>query len=187
MTLKMKITIASTLCIITGILFSISDTSSAQESSNRDKILNKFFPTLKAETLTKKMVTFPTDTKGKYTIICFSFSQKTQPQAESWTNVLLEKFPNKEINYYEIPMLETGYKLVKRFIDNGMRDGVDSKLHDYVTSYYGDLSVYRKELLMPSSKVVYLFLLDENGKIKYSTEGAADFTKLGELYDKIKL
>jgi ATP10 protein len=179
--MKIKITIATLICVATGFVFSISDTASAQENSDRNSILNKTFPILKAETLTKRMVTFPTDTKGKYTVICFSFTQKTQSQAESWTNVLLAKFPNKEINYYEIPMLETGYKLVKRFIDNGMRDGVDSKLHDFVTSYY------RKELLMPSSKVVYLFLLDTEGKIKYSTEGSASVTKLGELYDKINL
>jgi hypothetical protein len=162
------------------------DNKTLSQNKDRNSVISQFFPNLTVETLAGKTVNFPKDTKGKFTVICIAFVQDAQSQADTWTKAILEKYPNKEINYYEIPMLKSGYRFVRRFIDGGMRKGVKITLHNNVATYYGSLEEYKKQLVMLNDDRVYLFLMDAEGKIKYTSESSANAKKLEELFQKIK-
>lgn len=45
-----------------------------------------------------------------------------------------------------------------------MKAGIPEKKHDYVVTYYGDTSKFRKKLGMDDKKLGYVFLLDEDGR-----------------------
>jgi hypothetical protein len=118
--------------------------------------------------------------------LCFAFVQKAQSLVDTWTFPILEKYPSDEIHYYEIPMLAGGYKIVRGFIDGGMKRGVPQNLHRHVATYYGPLNKYKSDLSMPDSKTVYLFLLDKNGVIIHRDEGAANREKLSKIFSLIE-
>jgi hypothetical protein len=144
-------------------------------------IVKSMFPTIKAKTLAGNDISFPEDTKGKKTLIVIAFEQIAQPQADSWTIEVLNTFKNKEINYYEVPMLEIGYTFIRGAIDGGMKRGVDSRLHDNVATYYGPLGGYKSTLQTEDSSILHVFLLDEKGVVIYTTNGAITDQKFAQV------
>jgi ATP10 protein len=167
-------------------LFASTSGNCQTDKKDRNSLINKDFPNLSAETLSGKAINFPKDTKGKFTIICIAFSDNAQPLADTWTKAVLEKYPNNEVNYFEVPMLKKGLKFMRGIIDGGMRRGVAKNLHDKVATYYGKLPDYKTQLLMPDDDGVYVFLLDINGKIVATTEDTASPEKTKLVFQKIK-
>ncbi len=157
-----------------------------QHISNRNELINSTFLELKAETLSKKEITFPTDVSGKSTVLIIAFKGEAQKLVDTWTIPILKKYTNQEINFYEIPMISGGYKIAKGFINKGMRSGVPKKNHGNVATYYGKLKDYKTNLMMNNNKSIYLYLLDKTGKIKYISDAEATETKLTELFKTIE-
>ncbi len=151
----------------------------------RNVLLNLKFPEMKVQTLSKKDITFPTETIGKPTILCLVFEGKAQSLVDTWTTPILAKYANNEVNYYEIPMIKSLYKIMKNTIDNGMRKGVPEKLHGNVATYFGSLSDYKTKLMLDDTDNCFIFLLDKKGVIKYVADNVADAQKLSALYDKV--
>jgi ATP10 protein len=156
------------------------------ENSKRNALIGTAFPEIKAQTLSKKDIVFPTDLAGKPTIICIAFEGSAQPLVDTWATPVLAKYPNQEVNYCEIPMIASGYKFVRGFIDGGMRGGVPKNLHNNVATYYGSLSSYKTNLMMDKKDSCYLFLLDKSGAIQYLSEGVSDADKLNKMYAVIE-
>jgi hypothetical protein len=152
------------------------------EDPKRDALINTIFPEIKAQTLSKKDIVFPKDAAGKPTIICIAFEGSAQSLVDTWAAPVLAKYPNQEVNYYEIPMIKSGYKFVRGFIDGGMRGGVPKDLHNNVATYYGGLSDYKTNLMMDKNGSCYLFLLDKTGVIQYVSEGVSNADKLTQMY-----
>jgi ATP10 protein len=150
---------------------------------DRNKLINTKFPNLKVETLSKNKIELP---NNNITIACIVFEQNSQSKVDTWTVPIVEKYPNDNIIYLEIPMIKAGYKFASGFIDNGMRGGVPKDLHDNVATYYGKLNKYKTDLLMFDKNSCYLFLIDKNGIIKYTTESMASPEKLKALYSEVE-
>jgi hypothetical protein len=140
---------------------------------------------IKAKTLAKNELTLPQDMAGKPTVICIAFEGDAQTLIDTWAAPILAKYPDGAVNYYEIPMINWGYKFARGMIDGGMRGGVPEKLHNNVATYYGSLGGYKKTLLIDDTKTAYLFLLDKTGVIQYVADNAADTEKLTALYAAI--
>jgi putative protein-disulfide isomerase len=160
--------------------------SSLSANLKRNALLGMTFPELKAQTLAKQDIVLPKDVAGKPSIICIAFDGAVQNLIDTWATPLLEKYSNNAINYYEVPMIKSGYKLMRGVIDGGMRGGVAQNLHTNVATYYGGLSDYKTNLMMDDAKNCYLFLLDKSGVIRYVSDNSADADKLAELYAAIE-
>jgi hypothetical protein len=171
--------------ILTSIVIIFNFISTEAQTKKPDSIINKPFPKLVAETLAKKAIEFPKDVKGKPTIILIAFKREAQTFIDPWSAAILKKYPQDEVNYYEIPMISGGYKLFSRFIDGGMRGGVPLDLHDNVATYYGSLDNYIDYLKIKKNGNCYLFLLDKNGNIIHHAEGPMTDTKWIQLMGKI--
>jgi putative protein-disulfide isomerase len=152
----------------------------------RNALIGKAFPEIKAKTLAKKEIILPKEMVGKPTVICVAFDGSVQNLIDTWAAPILAKYPDGAVNYYEIPMINWGYKFARGMIDGGMRGGVPEKLHNNVATYYGSLGGYKKTLLMDDTKTCYLFLLDKTGVIQYVADNAADAEKLTALYAAIE-
>jgi hypothetical protein len=157
-----------------------------KSTTNRDTLLNQLFPKIKVQTLSKNKIELPEFTLGKPTIICIVFEQSAQALVDTWTQPVLEKYKNGEVNYFEIPMISSGYKWMSGFIDGGMRSGVPKNLHNNVATYYGKLNQYKNDLMLYNNKSCYLFLLDNTGHIKFLDEGASSTIKLNQLFMQIE-
>jgi hypothetical protein len=155
-------------------------------ATKRDALLGKIFPELKAQTLSKQAVAFPKDVAGKPTIICIAFVGDAQSLVDTWTTPILKKYPNQEVNFYEVPMIKGAWGIMSNMIDGGMRSGVPKALHGNVATYYGSLSSYKTDLMMDDKRSCYLFLLDKTGVIQFVSESSSDGGKLAALYAAIE-
>jgi hypothetical protein len=155
-------------------------------TTERSSLINTIFPVLTAKTLLGKDINFPNDTKDIPTIICVAFKDETQPMADGWTKDIMANYNDSTVHYFEVPMLKNGLKVMRKMIDGGMRKGIDKNLHDNVATYYGDLSAYKKNLLMLDENTCYIFLVDKSGNIQFTTSGNASAEQLQLLYTKLK-
>ena len=145
------------------------------------------FPSIKAETLSQKKVTFPETTKGLYTFILIAFKKQTQREVDSWLDPFIEEFGGEQdITFFEIPMISGNWKWMSSWIDSGMRTGVPDYKHDHVATYYGPLSKYFDYFNIKDSQTVHVFLLDKKGNIIWKESGPSNEKKYNELRRMLK-
>lgn len=152
------------------------------------------FPELKAETLDDKTVTFPTDTKGKSTLICMAYSADAETDLKTWYEPTYDKFIAKtelmsdmyDVNVYFVPMF-TGVKAAgadKAKAD--MKKTVQEDLQPHVVVYRGKLEDYKEKLKMDDKTKPYIYVLDKEGKIVFVTSGAYTEEKMDEIDEFIE-
>jgi ATP10 protein len=150
------------------------------------------FPALSGETLSGESIEVPADLMGKKSIIGLAYSKKADEDLRTWFEPAYTKFidPPKvsflpedpfEGNIYFIPMLQGLAKTVGGKIEKELKKGIDPKLHKYILMFRGSVKEYKDELEMTSSSTPYFFVLDEQGKILYKTDGPYSDEKLEEI------
>lgn len=152
------------------------------------------FPELKAETLTNSTITFPTDTKGKSTLICMAYSADAETDLKTWYEPTYDKFIAKtelmsdmyDVNVYFIPMF-TGVKAAGADkAKEDMKKTVQADLQPHVVVYRGALDAYKETLKMDDKAKPYIFVLDTEGKIVFVTSGAYTEEKMDEIDEYIE-
>ena len=151
--------------------------------------VNTNFPILTGKTLTDKTVTIPTDTKGKYTVLCITYSQKSSDVLAPWFQPMYSTFLDASeynINLFFIGMISGAKELAAGTIEKKMKQKVDPSLQPYTLLYNGGIGDYKQALKMPEKDQPYFYVLDENGKIVYTTSGAYTDAKLEGIEGAIK-
>lgn len=142
------------------------------------------FPTLTATSLQNKTVTIPTNTQGKYTIVCLVYSQKAQQVLAPWFENIYSYFmadPEYDLNVYFVPMLGGLKEAGAGVLEKELKKGTPPELHQNVLIYKGEVASYKKSLKMDQREIPYLFVLDKTGKIVYQTSGAYSDAKLEKM------
>ncbi|MDZ7331765.1 MAG: mitochondrial ATPase complex subunit ATP10 [candidate division KSB1 bacterium] len=149
--------------------------------------IGKPFPELKAETLSGIEIKYPDDLQGKITLILIAFKRETQLKIDSWLEPFSKVFSaDTSVQFFEIPMLSAGWKLMSPIIDGGMRSGIPKQKHGNVTTFYGNVDKYCEQLGIKDKSDAYIFLLDPEGKIQWRSNGFATQEKLKELFERIE-
>ena len=116
-----------------------------------------------------------------------AFKQKAQLCINSWADEFFPRYGiNKDVHYYEIPMLGAQWTMARNWIDGGMRGGVPKPLHDYTATYYGPLRSYYKSLGISSKGDCYMYVLDKDGIIKSRFNGYSSKESLEEMFKLIE-
>jgi hypothetical protein len=181
-----KITFQITSFFIFFALTSAAQKKVAADSINRSTLEGKAFSIVKAKTLLNNNIVFPEVVKGKICIVSVAFNDDSRPMTDEWVKIVPTKYTDSSIVFYEIPMIKNAPKLFRGAIEKGMRKGIDVKLHNNVANYYGKIDTYKMELLMPNESSCYVFVLDKDGKIKTSVEGAPTAENLKKIEAAIK-
>ena len=175
---------------MTGILL----TAALSAMALSDPPVGTQFPELKAETLDNKTITFPTDTKGKSTLICMAYSAEAETDLRTWYEPTYDKFIAKtglmddvyDVNVYFIPMF-TGVKAIGADkAKEDMKKTVQEDLQPHVVVYRGDLDAYKEPLKMDDKTKPYIYVLDKDGKIVFVTSGAYTEDKMDEIDEYIE-
>lgn len=136
------------------------------------------FPELKAKNLNQQKVTFPDDLNDKINILILVFKEEAQQIVDSWAKMIIDEYePRKGFSYHEIPMISSWYYPIAWQIDNWMRDGIPTALHDNTVTFYGNRKPYYEALNMKDKDSCYLFILDENGFIRFRISGVRTLEK----------
>ena len=157
----------------------------------------KSFPFIEGETLKDKKVALPKDTKGKYTLVGIAYSKKSDDLLKGWYSPMYRTFidppevafiptDDYDVNMYFVALLKGIYKVADNKITSKMKAGIDPKFHKNMVIYHGKIKEYKKELNLGQKDLPYFFVLNENGKIVYHTEGAYSDRKLYEIQSAIE-
>lgn len=119
-------------------------------------------------------MTLPDAVKGKVALICIAFIRSAQSMVDSWAHPFEQEFgKDSRFAVYEVPMINTGWKVLSWMIDAGMRGGIPVEKHDNVVTFYGDYSGYQEALGMENTNLAYVFLLDPEGIVRWKGQGYA--------------
>lgn len=153
---------------------------------------NQQFPSMEAESLDRKLITIPNDLNGKYTLIGLAFSKKSEEYLNSWFQPSFNQFIYKpakpslfavqyDINLYFVPMF-TGVKrpAYEKIMENVAKD-IDPLLYPHVLFYKGAIKEYKEALNFDGKEVPYFYVLDQTGKIIYSTTGKYTEAKMQQI------
>ncbi len=172
--------------IKTVLLFSLFITSILQTG--------KLFPVLEGVTLDDKAISVPKDTKGKYTFLALAQSKKAEDDLNTWAEPLYYHFMTEarsekktlfsmdyDVNFYLVPMFTGINQVAAGAARKKAVEHMDERFHKYTLFYKGDGKDLRKELKMKDKDEPYFFLLDETGKIVYTTSGKYDDQKMIQI------
>jgi hypothetical protein len=176
------------IVIIAGLFFGIASILSAQNT----------FPELTGKTLNNNQIKIPLQTNGKYSLIGIAYSKKAEDDLKTWYQPVYSAFIDQggqgifptdtyDINIYFIPMITGIAQGASGKIEEKMKENIDKELQPYILIYEGDIKNYRTSLKMTEKDQPYFFVLDQNGKVIYSCQGAyskSKFEKVLEIVDE---
>ncbi len=145
----------------------------------------KRFPKIKVKTLSGKDLVLPDDTKGKVVLIGVAFVREAQGMLDSWMDHFQHLCSENEV--YELPIIESSFwKIFSGFIDGGMRSGIPQEKHDFVGTHYGDASEFVDALDIKERDHGYVFLVDEEGYIRFRGKGYIDDEGKDKMLERVK-
>ena len=155
------------------------------------------FPEMEGESLTDELLSIPSATNGKYSLVGIAFSKKAEDDLKSWFQPIYEEYVMEadpdalipvmkpDVNVIFIPMFTGLSRGASKSATKKMKEGIDEKLHPNVMVYSGKMGDYDEFLGLDDKDRPYFFILDKEGKIIYATEGKASAQKLSEISDLV--
>jgi len=146
------------------------------------------FPDISGENLEKKKYNIPYDLEGELNIVIVPFQRWHQSLVDEWSVFLnnIER-SNRKFRYYEVPTLNSGYKIMRFMIDGGMRAGIpDRGVRERTITLYTNKPLFEEQLNINSEDTIYLFLIRRNGEILWRSQGEYDKQKGEELLKTIE-
>lgn len=125
---------------------------------------------MEVQLLNEQEIEIPGDLDAPVQVLVLAFEMESQKYVDPWTAYFRDSLQTDgpEVRYLEVPMISGAYRMVSGFINGGMRDGIDTGLHNNVGTFFGNRSPYFESLKMADREAVYLFVLDRKGIIRYS-------------------
>ena len=117
------------------------------------------FPRLIASNLEKRSLTLPDDFEGSRNLLLVAFQREQQQQVDTWLREM-RRFEelDPEFRYYELPTIQSPNRLVRWFIDTGMRRGIpDLKARSRTITLYIDKQPFLKALGITDENRIYCF------------------------------
>jgi hypothetical protein len=146
------------------------------------------FPRLTASNLEKRSFTLPDDFEGSRNLLLVAFQREQQQQVDTWLRAM-RRFEelDPEFRYYELPTIQSQNRLVRWFIDTGMRRGIpDQKARSRTITLYIDKQPFLKALGITDENRIYCFLVNRSGQVLWRAEGGFDDAKAVSLRERLQ-
>ena len=151
--------------------------------------MSQSFPLMEVTRLNDEMLHLPQDTKGKYTLIGLSYSKKSEDDLVTWFSPVYRTFIHKsekpglfsndyDVHVYFIAMFTGVNKAAAGPVKKKMQKNSDPELEPHLLFYKGEIKSFKESLNLDRKDTPYFFVLDENGKIVYTTSGAYSRDKM---------
>lgn len=131
------------------------------------------FPVVQGRSLTGRRVTLPADFAGDLNVVLVAFKRGQQDDVDTWMPRLREMTASRPgLRVYELPTLAGSYRLMRPFIDGGMRGGIpDSAVRAATITLYIDKRPYKAALRIPNEDDIHVFLVERGGRIVWRAAG----------------
>ena len=160
-----------TRSLLTILLFSAFSAATAQVQ----------FPEIVVEDLNGRSQSFPQDLPANPTIVFIAYKQNQQIELEAWIEALSLQEAGGQA-WVEFPVIGRGGSLMRSFIDNGMRSGIESiDIRSKVFTVYSSRSAFNQQLGITGSQNIYVALVGQNGAVYTLIEGEVSPEKVRRL------
>lgn len=147
------------------------------------------FPEMEATDLNGKNWSLPEDAEGKVSIIGMALSKDAEGDLKSWYGPMYDKFIMKsgifdhlyDVNFFFIPIFTGAAKLAYDQCMSQLKAGNEESLFPYILFSKAETKEAIEALQMTDKKTPYLFVLDEQGKIIYATQGSFSEKKMSAI------
>ena len=150
------------------------------------------FPQMELTNLQDETVYIPNDTRGKYTLIGLAYSKKSEDDLITWFNPVYQTFIHKsskpslfdadyDVNIYFVAMFSGVNKAALGSVKKKMRANSDPELEPHLLFYKGEIKSFKQELKLDRKDTPYFFVLDEEGNVVHSTQGAYSRDKMDAI------
>jgi hypothetical protein len=145
------------------------------------------FPTVEGSNLEGEHFSLPSDFKGRLNVVLVAFRREQQADVDSWTPFLTTVGERRrDLRIYELPTLGRRYRLMRPFIDGGMRRGIpDAAVRAATITLYIDKAPFRESLRLPEEDRIYVLLVDQKGQVSWRAEGRFDARTGAELVRRL--
>lgn len=141
------------------------------------------FPAVEGSNLEGERFNLPSDFKGELNVVLVAFKREQQSDVDSWMPFLKTLSERRsDLRIYEIPTLGRRYRLMRSFIDGGMRRGIpEAAVRSATITLYIDKSPFRESLRLRDEDRIYVLLVDRQGKVFWRGAGRFDERSAAEL------
>jgi len=141
------------------------------------------FPPLRAANLNGDEFLMPGGFQGERNLLLIAFLRQQQRDVDTWLKELpLIALAHPTLSYYELPTIQKMNRLVRFFIDNGMRGGIaDRQQRARTITLYIDKEPFKQALAIQSEASIHAILIDKSGRVLWREIGTADAVKLKSL------
>ncbi len=156
--------------------------ASPQSGGAASLAVGQRMPPLKGDLLSKKPGVLPDLAAGQTTLVILGFSYDSRFQVEAWAEKFRARYgAARDVTLYEVPMMGSGARLGRWFIDSGMRKNTPRELHGRVMTVYGGNDDWKARVGFSAPDDAYLVLIDRQGIVRWLGHGAVSEERLREL------
>ncbi|GAA1622199.1 hypothetical protein [Georgenia ruanii] len=142
------------------------------------------FPALEGRSLLGERIALPAELPAERTLVLVAFQRWQQPVVDGWiTRAVAAGVPPTPrgaakpmpVAVVELPVLSTGWKPARRFIESGMvAASRDPDILARTIPVYTDVSAFRRRLQIPSTEEVHAVVVDPGGTVVARARGEVD-------------
>lgn len=154
----------------------------AGENSKIEANKNSYFPKIVGIDLDGKKQELPAVFKNKLNLVIVAFKREQQLEVDTWIKAVEPMLKeNKNLSFYEIPLIYELSAFNRMWVNNGMRFGISDKIARKRTiTVYTNREEFFKITGMKKDEI-YSLLIDDSGKILWRREGVASDNKINDL------
>jgi hypothetical protein len=171
--------------LLAGITTAASPTATHMSAVSVDTLGH--FPSVEGRNLDDRPFDLPADFEGDLNVVLVAFSRGQQADVDSWMPFLESVTePRHNVRVYELPTIGRGYRLMRSFIDGGMRRGIpDPAVRAATITLYIDKAPFRDSLRLRDEDRIHVLLVDRRGAVHWRAEGRFDPHAGAELVRRI--
>lgn len=129
-------------------------------------------PALRGKLLSGRKIALPDSSLGSVALLMLGFTYDSRRDVEAWAERFRRDFAaDTAVTFFEVPVIGGAGRLVRPFIDRGMRRGTPRDLHDHVITVYRNAGDWKRRVGFSEPDVAYLLLLDRAGRLIFNARG----------------
>ncbi|MEO8623614.1 MAG: hypothetical protein ABI625_21225 [bacterium] len=131
------------------------------------------FPAVSGDNLNGKRFDLPRDFEGALNLVVVAFQRQQQHDVDGWMPFLKTLAKDRNgVRIYELPTLGRRYRLMRSFIDGGMRGGIpDTAVRAATITLYIDKTPFRRALGLGEENRIYILAVDREGRVHARAAG----------------
>ena len=137
------------------------------------------FPAISARLLTGRALNLPDDARGRVVLVLLALVRQEPGLVDAWVDSFRQALGPGPFSWYRIALL--GDSTIPNIVDLGMKLGIPAPKHGWTATAYGQRSKIQQALGIDDQDALYLYLLDGEGIIRWTGQGAPAPEAVAEL------